>query len=83
TDGSVPNTLVIANCEIVKPRVTAAEHISEVARSIWNWKISFSLMSGYMQVNIIRELPQYSKIVAKHTDSPDVVKLYCCGTILS
>lgn len=30
TDGSVPNTLVIANCEIVKPRVAAAEHISQV-----------------------------------------------------
>ena len=31
TDGSVPNTLVIANCEIVKPRVAAAEHISQVS----------------------------------------------------
>ncbi|KAI7728171.1 hypothetical protein M8C21_013187 [Ambrosia artemisiifolia] len=30
TDGSVPNTLVIANCEIVKPRVAAAEHIAQV-----------------------------------------------------
>ncbi|RXH88760.1 hypothetical protein DVH24_000359 [Malus domestica] len=53
TDGSVPNTLVIANCEVVKPRVAAAEHIS--------------------QVNRIRELPQNSKIVATHTDSPDVL----------
>jgi len=26
----VPNTLVIANCEVVKPRVAAAEHISQV-----------------------------------------------------
>lgn len=34
TDGSVPNTLVIANCEIVKPRVAAAEHISQVI-SYW------------------------------------------------
>lgn len=31
TDGSVPNTLVIANCEVVKPRVAAAEHISQVS----------------------------------------------------
>lgn len=30
TDGSVPNTLVIANCEVVKRRVAAAEHISQV-----------------------------------------------------
>ncbi|KAF3488686.1 hypothetical protein F2Q69_00052143 [Brassica cretica] len=29
TDGSVPNTLVIANCEVVKPRVAAAEHLSQ------------------------------------------------------
>ncbi|PNX94349.1 WD-40 repeat-containing protein MSI4-like [Trifolium pratense] len=29
TDGSVPNTLVIANCEVVKTRVAAAEHISQ------------------------------------------------------
>lgn len=26
----MPNTLVIANCEVVKPRVAAAEHISQV-----------------------------------------------------
>ncbi|GKA99104.1 hypothetical protein Tco_0827041 [Tanacetum coccineum] len=40
TDGSVPNTLVIAYCEIVKPRVAAAEHISqfnEEARSPYAW----------------------------------------------
>ena len=30
TDGSVPNTLVIANCEVVKPRVATAEYISKV-----------------------------------------------------
>jgi hypothetical protein len=30
----VPNTLVIANCEVVKPRVAAAEHISQV--SYWS-----------------------------------------------
>ncbi|KAL8217359.1 hypothetical protein R6Q57_020732, partial [Mikania cordata] len=53
TDGSVPNTLVIANCEIFKPRVAAAEHIA--------------------QVNRIKELPQNNKIVATHTDSPDVL----------
>ncbi|RRT70022.1 hypothetical protein B296_00036818 [Ensete ventricosum] len=36
TDGSVPNTLVIANCEVVKPRVAAAEHISQVGYArIW------------------------------------------------
>ncbi|XP_022631982.1 WD-40 repeat-containing protein MSI4-like [Vigna radiata var. radiata] len=29
TDESVPNTLVIANCDVVKPRVVAVEHISQ------------------------------------------------------
>nr|XP_018684678.1 PREDICTED: WD-40 repeat-containing protein MSI4-like isoform X2 [Musa acuminata subsp. malaccensis] len=28
TDGTYPNTLVVANCEVVKPRTAAAEHIS-------------------------------------------------------
>ncbi|KAF8393536.1 hypothetical protein HHK36_021780 [Tetracentron sinense] len=74
TDGSVPNTLVIANCEIVKPRVAAAEHISqfnEEARSPFVKKFKTIIHPG--EVNRIRELPQNSKIVATHTDSPDVL----------
>ncbi|KAF4398156.1 hypothetical protein G4B88_019877 [Cannabis sativa] len=73
TDGSVPNTLVIANCEVVKPRVAAAEHISqfnEEARSPFVKKYKTIIHPG--EVNRIRELPQNSKIVATHTDSPDV-----------
>ncbi|KAK7281211.1 hypothetical protein RIF29_08989 [Crotalaria pallida] len=73
TDGSVPNTLVIANCEVVKPRVAAAEHISqfnEEARSPFVRKYKTIVHPG--EVNRIRELPQNSKIVATHTDSPDV-----------
>ncbi|XP_052182469.1 WD-40 repeat-containing protein MSI4-like [Diospyros lotus] len=74
TDGSVPNTLVIANCEVVKPRVAAAEHISqfnEEARSPFVKKFKTIIHPG--EVNRIRELPQSSKIVATHTDSPDVL----------
>ncbi|OMO70796.1 hypothetical protein CCACVL1_18656 [Corchorus capsularis] len=74
TDSSVPNTLVIANCEIVKPRIAAAEHISEfneVARSPFVKKHKTIIHPG--EVNRIRELPQNSKIVATHTDSPDVL----------
>ncbi|XP_077216711.1 WD-40 repeat-containing protein MSI4-like [Tasmannia lanceolata] len=74
TDGSVPNTLVIANCEVVKPRVAAAEHISqfnEEARSPFVRKFKTIIHPG--EVNRIRELPQNSKIVATHTDSPDVL----------
>ncbi|GMH04081.1 hypothetical protein Nepgr_005920 [Nepenthes gracilis] len=74
TDGSVPNTLVIANCEIVKPRVAAAEHISqfnEEARSPFVKKYKTIIHPG--EVNRIRELPQNNQIVATHTDSPDVL----------
>ncbi|XP_074569200.1 uncharacterized protein LOC141825714 [Curcuma longa] len=74
TDGSVPNTLVIANCEIVKPRVAAAEHISqfnEEARSPFVKKYKTIIHPG--EVNRIKELPQNSKIIATHTDSPDVL----------
>ncbi|KAG9143290.1 hypothetical protein Leryth_010215 [Lithospermum erythrorhizon] len=74
TDGSVPNTLVIANCEVVKPRVAAAEHISqfnEEARSPFVKKFKTIIHPG--EVNRIRELPQNSKIVATHTDSPEVL----------
>jgi histone-binding protein RBBP4 len=74
TDGTVPNTLVIANCEIVKPRVAAAEHISqfnEEARSPFVKKYKTIIHPG--EVNRIRERPQNSKIVATHTDSPDVL----------
>ncbi|KNA18121.1 hypothetical protein SOVF_073690 [Spinacia oleracea] len=74
TDGSVPNTLVIANCEIVKPRVAAAEHISqfnEEARSPFVKKYKTIIHPG--EVNRIRELPQHNHIVATHTDSPDVL----------
>lgn len=74
TDGSVPNTLVIANCEVVKPRVAAAEHISqfnEEARSPFVKKYKTIIHPG--EVNRIRELPQNSKIVATHTDCPEVL----------
>ncbi|KAF7030150.1 hypothetical protein CFC21_041754 [Triticum aestivum] len=74
TDGSVPNTLVIANCEVVKPRVAAAEHISqfnEEARSPFVKKYKTIIHPG--EVNRIRELPQNSRIIATHTDSPDVL----------
>lgn len=74
TDGTVPNTLVIATCEVVKPRVAAAEHISqfnEEARSPFVKKFKTIIHPG--EVNRIRELPQNSKIVATHTDGPDVL----------
>ncbi|KAA8523246.1 hypothetical protein F0562_009669 [Nyssa sinensis] len=73
TDGTVPNTLVIASCEVVKPRVAAAEHISqfnEEARSPYIKRYKTILHPG--EVNRIRELPQNKNIVATHTDCPEV-----------
>ncbi|KAK9072032.1 hypothetical protein SSX86_008464 [Deinandra increscens subsp. villosa] len=74
TDGSVPNTLLIANCEVVKPKVAAAEHISqfnEEARSPFVKKYKTILHPG--EVNRIRELPQNKNIIATHTDCPEVL----------
>ncbi|KAI3937528.1 hypothetical protein MKW92_025597 [Papaver armeniacum] len=65
TDSSVPNTLVIANCEVVTPRVAAAEHISqfnEEARSPFVKKYKTIIHPG-----------ENMEIVATHTNSPDVL----------
>ncbi|GJW28020.1 WD40 repeat-containing protein MSI4-like protein, partial [Tanacetum coccineum] len=64
TDGSVPNTLVIANYEIVKPRVAVAKHISqfsEEARSPYVKKFKTIIHPG--EVNRIRELPHNNNTV--------------------
>lgn len=53
TDGSVPNTLVIANCEVVKPRVAAAEHISQVIHCSLVFHYNFSLL---VQNSVIFEM---------------------------
>lgn len=49
TDGSVPNTLVIANCEVVKPRVAAAEHISQVTANFVMFLLSSPCQLLYFQ----------------------------------
>ncbi|GFS43378.1 transducin family protein [Actinidia rufa] len=74
TDGSVPNTLVIANCEVVKSRVAAADHVSEFneeACSPFVKKYKTIIHPG--EVNRIRELPQNNSIIATHTDCPEVL----------
>ncbi|KAL5582103.1 hypothetical protein UlMin_014545 [Ulmus minor] len=67
TDGSVPNTLVMANCEVVKRR------FNEEARSPFVKKYKTIIHPREGCVNQIRELAQNSKIVGTHTDSPDVL----------
>ncbi|KAJ3694985.1 hypothetical protein LUZ60_000362 [Juncus effusus] len=74
TDGSMPNILVIANCDVVKPRVAAGEHISAFngeTRSPFIKKYKKIIHPG--EVNRIRELPSNSNIIATHTDSPHVL----------
>ncbi|KAG8367241.1 hypothetical protein BUALT_Bualt16G0052100 [Buddleja alternifolia] len=74
TDHTQPNTLIIANCEVVKPRVAAENHIAnfnEDARSPFVKKYKTILHPG--EVNRIRELPQNKNIVATHTDCPEVL----------
>ncbi|KAL3532618.1 hypothetical protein ACH5RR_006139 [Cinchona calisaya] len=74
TDHTVPNTLIIANCDVVKPRVAAESHIAnfnEEARSPFVKKYKTIIHPG--EVNRIRELPQNKNIVATHTDCPEVL----------
>ncbi|KAL2558914.1 Histone-binding protein RBBP4 or subunit C of CAF1 complex domain-containing protein [Forsythia ovata] len=84
-DGSVPNTLVIANCEVVKQRVAAAEHIGQVLDNLalvpllyMQFHIGFCIIAAVAPPIIFKgksltELLQNSKIVATHTDSLDVL----------
>ncbi|KAJ0251678.1 WD-40 repeat-containing protein MSI5 [Hirschfeldia incana] len=65
TDGSVPNTLVVADCEGVRKQLNG-EPCSPFVK-----KYKTIIHPG--EVNRIRELPQNSKIVATHTDSADVL----------
>ncbi|KAL2493235.1 WD-40 repeat-containing protein MSI4 [Abeliophyllum distichum] len=74
TDGSCPSTLIVVTCNVVKPRVAAAERIAqfnEEERSPFVKKWRTIIHPG--EVNRIRELPQNCKIVATHTDGPDVL----------
>ncbi|EPS59609.1 hypothetical protein M569_15196, partial [Genlisea aurea] len=74
TDHTQPNTLIVANCEVVKPRVAAENHIAnfnEDARSPYVKKYKTILHPG--EVNRIRELPQNKNIVATHTDCPEIL----------
>lgn len=74
TDQSVPNTLIVANCDVVRPRIAADSHISQFndeSRSPYVKKFKTLIHPG--EVNRIRELPQNKNIVATHTDSPEVL----------
>ncbi|KAI9109577.1 hypothetical protein K1719_019631 [Acacia pycnantha] len=73
TEGIYPNTLVIADCEIVKPRV-ASEDINrfcEDSRSRNIKKYKAIIHPG--EVNRIREIPENKNLLVVHTDRPEVL----------
>ncbi|CAI5982279.1 unnamed protein product [Closterium sp. NIES-64] len=74
TDGTVPNTLVVSNAYVVKPRVAAPRDICRFKydrRSPFVRKFKTIVHPG--EVNRIRELVQNRNIIFTHTDSPDVL----------
>jgi histone-binding protein RBBP4 len=74
TDGSTPNTLIVATCQVLAPRVAAADHIctfSEETRSPFVTPYKTLIHPG--EVNKIRELPAHPSLVATHTDAPEVL----------
>eukprot|EP00245_Coleochaete_scutata_P007090 TRINITY_DN2212_c0_g2_i3.p1 TRINITY_DN2212_c0_g2~~TRINITY_DN2212_c0_g2_i3.p1 ORF type:complete len:814 (-),score=235.64 TRINITY_DN2212_c0_g2_i3:767-3106(-) len=73
TDGSVPNTLVVATAQVGKPRVSAAEHIAKFDKERGSSNLSKQKTIIHPgEVNRIRELPQNSNFVATHSDVPEV-----------
>ncbi|GJS68085.1 hypothetical protein Tco_0682650 [Tanacetum coccineum] len=89
TDGSVPNTLVIANCDVVKPKVAAAEHISqfnEEARSPFVKKFKTILHPGERATSMTTQkgknpgsrgiLTSEVVVAAKHSQELDATNVY-------
>ncbi|KAF2285140.1 hypothetical protein GH714_038803 [Hevea brasiliensis] len=76
TDGSVPNTLVIANCEVVKPRVAAAEHISqfnEEARSPFVKKYKTIIHPGEVLIWDVEAQPNRHAVLGATNSRPDLI----------
>nr|GEW03956.1 hypothetical protein [Tanacetum cinerariifolium] len=76
TDGIVPNTLVIADCNFDKFAIP--DHISQVNSSTRKAAPQFFKVVKTIrhpgEVKRITEFPQYQRIVATHTDSPKVLE---------
>ena len=75
TDGSspsFPNTLTVANVEVVKRRVAAAEHLTfnEEERSSFVKRVKSIIHPG--EVNKIREFEASPELFVTHTDAPEL-----------
>ncbi|GBG75259.1 hypothetical protein CBR_g19893 [Chara braunii] len=73
TDGTWPNTIVVANAEVLKRRVAVKDDMFQFRddnKPPFIKKCKTIIHPG--EVNRLRELPQASNIVATHTDKPQV-----------
>ena len=75
TDGSsptFPTTLTVANVEVVKRRVAAAEHLTfnEEERSAFVKRVKTIIHPG--EVNKIREFEASPELFVTHTDAPEL-----------
>eukprot|EP00897_Mesotaenium_endlicherianum_P003519 jgi/Mesen1/3195/ME000185S02336 len=74
TDGSVPNTLLVAEAVVPRPRVAAPEHMGDVSDDEESDFITtLKAINHPGEVNRIREMSEDKHIVATHTDSQDVL----------
>ncbi|GAB4853791.1 hypothetical protein Ancab_017985 [Ancistrocladus abbreviatus] len=83
TDGSVLNTLVITNCDIIKPRVAAAEHISqfnEEARSPFVKKYKTIVHPGEVLVWDVESQPNRHAVLGASPSHPDLVSQIFLGS---
>ena len=75
TDGSpfFPNTLVVANAEVIKRRVAAAEHMvfEEETRSAFVKGFKTIIHPG--EVNKMREFQASPNLLVTHTDAPELL----------
>ena len=72
TDGTTPNTLIVASMQVLQPRVAQADYIStfsEETRSPFVTKSKTLIHPG--EVNKIREFACHPSLIATSTDSPE------------
>ena len=74
TDGSAqyPNTLVVANVDVVKRRVAAVEHLAFEEESRSPFVKSWKKIIHPGEVNKIREFEARPSLLVTHTDAPEL-----------
>mmetsp|Transcript_10242 Transcript_10242/g.19377 ORF Transcript_10242/g.19377 Transcript_10242/m.19377 type:complete len:567 (+) Transcript_10242:151-1851(+) len=73
TDGTAPNTLLVMNADVVRPRVASAESICRFNEAVGSPMVKrHKLIPHPGEVNKIRELTKLPHIVVTHTDAPQL-----------